>query len=53
MKFAFSDSVVKAYDKIDDTVIEFKSAILGHCGEIDRFFNLNFGKYTEKSVKMF
>ena len=49
MKFAFSDSVVKAYDKIDDTVIEFKSAILGHCGEIDRFFNLNFGvKLTEK-----
>ncbi len=50
MLLNLTDKTTVAYDKINNTVTDLKSHFLNLCGEINRFFNVNFGVLlTEKT----
>ena len=50
MLLNLTDKTTVAYDKINNTVTDLKSHFLNLCGEINRFFNINFGVLlTEKT----
>ena len=49
MLLNLTDKTTVAYDKINNTVTDLKSHFLNLCGEINRFFNINFNlSLTEK-----
>lgn len=52
-KFGLADLTTKYYDKVDENVVELKSAFIGLCSEADRYFKTTLGINLSEEITEF